>query len=55
LIYADDVNLQEDDIDEIKKNTETSVDAIKEVGLEVTAEETICCCLFTRMQGKFMT
>jgi hypothetical protein len=40
LVYADDVNLLGDDIDTIKKNTETLIDASKEVGLEVNAEKT---------------
>jgi hypothetical protein len=40
LVYADDVNLLGDNIDTIKKNTETLTDAIKEVGLEVNAEKT---------------
>jgi hypothetical protein len=35
LIYADDVNLLGD-------NTETLIDASKEVGLEVNAEKTKC-------------
>jgi hypothetical protein len=39
LVYADDVNLLEDNIDIIKK-TETFVDASKEVCLEVNAEKT---------------
>jgi hypothetical protein len=34
LVYADDVNLLGDDIDTTKKNTETLIDASKEVGLE---------------------
>jgi hypothetical protein len=34
LAYADDVNLLGDNIDTIKKNTETLIDASKEVGLE---------------------
>jgi hypothetical protein len=40
LLYADDVNLLRDNIDTIKKNTETLIDATKEVGLEVNAEKT---------------
>jgi hypothetical protein len=32
LVYADDVNLLRDNIDTIKKNTESVIDAIKEVG-----------------------
>jgi hypothetical protein len=40
LVYADDVNLLGGNIDTIKKNTETLIDAGKEVGLEVNTEET---------------
>jgi hypothetical protein len=38
LVYADDVNLPGDNIDTIKKNVETLIDARKEVGLEVNRE-----------------
>jgi hypothetical protein len=37
LVYADHVNLWGDNIDTIKKNTETLIDVSKEVGLEVNA------------------
>jgi hypothetical protein len=40
LAYADDVNLLGDNIDTIKKNTETLIDASKEVGLEINTEKT---------------
>jgi hypothetical protein len=40
LAYADDVNLLGDNIDTIKKNMETLMDASKEVGLEIKAEKT---------------
>jgi hypothetical protein len=40
LAYADDVNLLGDNIDTIKKNTETLTDASKEVGLEINVEKT---------------
>jgi hypothetical protein len=40
LVYADDVNLLGDSRATIKKNTETLIDAIKDVGLEVNAEKT---------------
>jgi hypothetical protein len=40
LAYADGVNLLGDNIDTIKRNTQTSVDASKEVGLKVEVEKT---------------
>jgi hypothetical protein len=40
LAYGDDVNLLGDNIDTINKNTETLIDASKEVGLEVNVEKT---------------
>jgi hypothetical protein len=40
LQYADDVNLLGDNIDTIKKNTETLIDASKEIGLEIKVEKT---------------
>jgi hypothetical protein len=39
LAYADDVNLLGDNVDTIKKNTETLIDASKEVGLELNVEK----------------
>jgi hypothetical protein len=40
LAYTDDVNLLGDNIDTIKKNTETLTDASKEVGLEINIQKT---------------
>jgi hypothetical protein len=40
LAYANDVNLLENNIDTINKNTQTLIDASKEVGLEVVIEKT---------------
>jgi hypothetical protein len=40
VAYADYVNLLGDNIDTIKKNTETLIDASKEVGLEINVEKT---------------
>jgi hypothetical protein len=40
LAYANDVNLLVDNIDTIKKNTETLIDAGTEVGLEINVEKT---------------
>jgi hypothetical protein len=39
--YADDMNLLRDNIDTIKKNTETLIDASKEVGVDVSVEKTM--------------
>jgi hypothetical protein len=39
LVYADDINLLEDNIDSIKKNTETLIEANKEADLEINAEK----------------
>jgi hypothetical protein len=40
LAYADDVNLLGDNIHTIKRNTETLIDASKEVGLEINIRKT---------------
>jgi hypothetical protein len=40
LAYADDVNLLGDNKDTIKKNTETLIDASKEIGLEINVDKT---------------
>jgi hypothetical protein len=40
LVYADDVNLLGDDIDTIRENTVSVIDASKEVGQEVITEKT---------------
>jgi hypothetical protein len=40
LSYSDDVNLLGDNLDSIKRITETFIDASKEVGLEVNLEKT---------------
>jgi hypothetical protein len=45
------VNLLGDNIDTIKKNTETVIDASKEVGLEINVDKTKYM-LLSRRQGK---
>jgi hypothetical protein len=40
MAYADDVNLLGDNIDTIKKNTGTLIDASKELGLEINVDKT---------------
>jgi ribosomal protein S2 len=52
LVYADDVNLLRDNIDNIQKNTETLIAASKVVGLQVYTEKTkyllLSCYQYTR-------
>jgi hypothetical protein len=56
LAYADDVSLLGDNIDTIKKDTETLIDASKEVGLDINIEKaSICYCLVAGLQVKIRT
>jgi hypothetical protein len=40
VVYADDVNLSDDSTNTIKENTETLLEASRDVGLEINAERT---------------
>jgi hypothetical protein len=40
VVYADNVNILGDNIDTIKRNTQTLIDASNEIGLEVNPEKT---------------
>jgi hypothetical protein len=49
LAYADDINLLGDNIDTIKKNTETLICASKEAGLEINVENRVIICPSTQL------
>jgi hypothetical protein len=56
LVYVDDVNLLRDNVDTIKKNKESLIEASKDIGLEVNQRKlSICCCFISRMLGNVMT
>jgi hypothetical protein len=56
LAQADDLNLRGNNIDTIKRNIQILIDSSKEVGLEVTIEETKYMLLNRhRRQGKIVT
>jgi hypothetical protein len=40
LVYADDVNLLDDSVNTIKENSETILEASRDIGLEINAEKT---------------
>jgi hypothetical protein len=40
LVYADDVNLSGNSVNTIKENSETLLEASKDIGLEINAEKT---------------
>jgi hypothetical protein len=40
LVFADDINLLDDNVNTIRENTETFLGASKDVGLEINAEKT---------------
>jgi hypothetical protein len=56
LAYVDDVNVLEDKIYTISKNTGTLINASEDVGMEINVEKlSICCFLIARMQVKIRT
>jgi hypothetical protein len=55
VVYTDDINILDESIHTIEKNTAAFVFISKKVGLEVNAEKTICPCPVNRMQDKITT
>jgi hypothetical protein len=52
LVYADDVNLLGDNIDTIKRNTETLIDGSKVVARSKHRNLSVFCCLVAEIQGR---
>jgi ribosomal protein S2 len=52
LAYADDVNILEEIINTVQKNTEALLDAGKEVGLEVNSGKTECMLMSRKKAGQ---
>jgi hypothetical protein len=42
LVYAADVNLLDDRVNTTKENTETLLEASRDIGLEINAEKKVC-------------
>jgi hypothetical protein len=52
LVCADDVNLLDDSVNTTKENTQTLLEANRDIGLEINAEKTMLLCLVIPTQGR---
>jgi hypothetical protein len=51
LVYADDINLLDNSVNTIKENSETLLEASRDIGLKINAEKTKYMIMFCHMNS----